>query len=395
MAFAAGLARAGFTPTRIHTTAKVHIDQGEGGFSITKIELDTEGEVPGIDNAKFQEQAEAAKKGCPVSKALAAVPVFLTVMATILAGLSSSEMTQSMYYRSLAAQNQSKAGSQWGYFQAKRIRGTTMESGGDLIRALADPPPFDAMRLRADLERLETAARRATGVQPLLDAINRLKQILGRESMRQSLKYVSGPDLPAVTETHTEDEQIQALAKAIEARQTEAQTVTQVEIIPQARIEQALEQAESNAAAFDDVCKPITNDLRTLERAISEIGTEVRRLPGDLGATRDEAAGIVKEMAAGLRVAKQDFTARRYAKEAAYNQQSAVLYEILVRRTGAESDRHRTRSKNFFYAMLCAQAGVTIAALALARSRKSWFWAVAGTAGLIAVSFGAYVYVAL
>ena len=74
MAFSAGLARAGFTPTRVHTTAKVHIERGEGGFNITKIELETEGEVPGIDNAKFQEQAEAAKKGCPVSKALAAVP---------------------------------------------------------------------------------------------------------------------------------------------------------------------------------------------------------------------------------------------------------------------------------------------------------------------------------
>ena len=73
MAFAAGLARAGFTPTRIHTTAKVHIEQVPGGFGITRIDLETEGEVPGIDNAKFQEQAEAAKKGCPVSKALAAV----------------------------------------------------------------------------------------------------------------------------------------------------------------------------------------------------------------------------------------------------------------------------------------------------------------------------------
>ena len=83
MAFSAGLARAGFTPTRVHTTAKVHIERGEGGFSITKIELDTEGEVPGIDNAKFQEQAEAAKKGCPVSKALAAVPE-ITVNAKLI-----------------------------------------------------------------------------------------------------------------------------------------------------------------------------------------------------------------------------------------------------------------------------------------------------------------------
>ena len=73
MAFAAGLTRAGFAPESVRTTAKVHIEPVEGGFGITKIELDTEAKVPGIDNAKFQEQAEAAKKGCPVSKALAAV----------------------------------------------------------------------------------------------------------------------------------------------------------------------------------------------------------------------------------------------------------------------------------------------------------------------------------
>jgi len=73
MAFSGQLGSAGFSPVRIHTTAKVHIERGESGFSITRIDLDTEGEVPGIDNAKFQELAEAAKKGCPVSRALAAV----------------------------------------------------------------------------------------------------------------------------------------------------------------------------------------------------------------------------------------------------------------------------------------------------------------------------------
>jgi osmotically inducible protein OsmC len=74
MALSAGLARAGFTPTSVHTTARVHIEQVEGGFGITRIELNTEASVPGIDDAKFQEQAAAAKAGCPVSKALAAVP---------------------------------------------------------------------------------------------------------------------------------------------------------------------------------------------------------------------------------------------------------------------------------------------------------------------------------
>jgi len=70
MFLSALLTNAGFTPTRIHTTAKVHLGAGP---AIDKIELNTEAEVPGIDEAAFQEKAAAAKAGCPVSKALAAV----------------------------------------------------------------------------------------------------------------------------------------------------------------------------------------------------------------------------------------------------------------------------------------------------------------------------------
>ena len=55
-------------------------------------------------------------------KVLATTPVVMTVIATLLAGLSSGEMIRAQYDRSLAAQQQSKAGDQWGYFQAKRLR---------------------------------------------------------------------------------------------------------------------------------------------------------------------------------------------------------------------------------------------------------------------------------
>src|SRR5689334_25353096 len=92
-------------------------------------------------------------------RALAAVPVALTVLATILAGLSSSEMTRSMYYRSLAAQHQSKAGSQWAFFQAKRIRGTTLDATVDLVRTLTDTPPFDPGSLRSLAARIEDGLR--------------------------------------------------------------------------------------------------------------------------------------------------------------------------------------------------------------------------------------------
>src|SRR5438445_8977550 len=77
MALSAGLGRAGFTPTRIQTEARVHLEKAEDGFKISRIQLVTEAEVPGIDARKFQEEAEAAKKGCPVSKALASVPIEL------------------------------------------------------------------------------------------------------------------------------------------------------------------------------------------------------------------------------------------------------------------------------------------------------------------------------
>jgi osmotically inducible protein OsmC len=73
MKFSGDLGKAGFTPDRVATTARVHIEKGDAGFSITRIQLQTEAEVPGIDDARFQEIAEEAKRTCPVSQALAAV----------------------------------------------------------------------------------------------------------------------------------------------------------------------------------------------------------------------------------------------------------------------------------------------------------------------------------
>jgi hypothetical protein len=322
----------------------------------------------------------------------------LTVMATILAGLSSSEMTQSMYFRSLAAQNQAKAGSQWAFFQAKRIRGTTMETGGDLIRAVADPPPLDPVRLRASLERVEAAARRGQS-QAIVDAANRLRQVLGRDNVRQSLKVLGGGDLPDAAAKTTDDEQVRTLISAIEDRRTEAETANDVGKLTIRRIEEELQRTEQNADAFDKACKPVIGDLRSLEKSAADLSGETKNwrasAPGGNRGAADEAAAAAHEILAVVRATKQDFTARRYAKEAAYNQESADVYELLARRTGVESDRHRNRSRNFFYAMLCAQAGVTVSAFALARSRSSWFWGFAGIAGLIAVAFGAYVYLAL
>ena len=74
MQFSAMLAAGGNTPESIKTEAKVHVLKEGEGFAIKKIDLTTTGRVPGIDDASFQETAQAAKTSCPVSMALAAVP---------------------------------------------------------------------------------------------------------------------------------------------------------------------------------------------------------------------------------------------------------------------------------------------------------------------------------
>jgi len=70
MALANGISKDGFKVNSIATDAKVHLEKTDAGFTITKIELDTVGDVEGIDNEKFVNYAEQAKAGCPVSRAL-------------------------------------------------------------------------------------------------------------------------------------------------------------------------------------------------------------------------------------------------------------------------------------------------------------------------------------
>ena len=76
MQLSGGLTKAGHPPTTLNTHAEVDFQPGEG---ITGIRLRVSGDVPGLDADGFRAAAEDAKANCPVSKALAAVPITLTV----------------------------------------------------------------------------------------------------------------------------------------------------------------------------------------------------------------------------------------------------------------------------------------------------------------------------
>ena len=74
MALSAGLEKAGKPVTRVETTAACTMEMVDGGPKITKMALTVRGKVPGLDQPGFQKAAEEAKRGCPVSKALAGIP---------------------------------------------------------------------------------------------------------------------------------------------------------------------------------------------------------------------------------------------------------------------------------------------------------------------------------
>ncbi|MEO8753738.1 MAG: OsmC family protein [Casimicrobiaceae bacterium] len=82
MAFSFACDKAGFATSAVDTTANVRLVQQGDGFLIDRIALTLDATIPGIDEAKFQELATAAKRACPLSKALASVPE-ITLVATL------------------------------------------------------------------------------------------------------------------------------------------------------------------------------------------------------------------------------------------------------------------------------------------------------------------------
>lgn len=80
MALDAALTKEGYTPTRLHTTAKVRLDKVGEGFAITKITLELDGEVPNLSKEDFERFARDAKANCPVSKALAGTEINLELI---------------------------------------------------------------------------------------------------------------------------------------------------------------------------------------------------------------------------------------------------------------------------------------------------------------------------
>ncbi len=285
---------------------------------------------------------------------LGITPVIMTVIATLLAGLSSSEMTKAQYARALAAQQQSKAGDQWAFFQAKRLRSAIQSGALDTAQLTVGDITPDATRLRAFVATLPDHA-------PILSALDTLLSA-------QLPAQVAAPKLTP---------EISAALTAIDHGAPESEITLAVRNVKPDTLADALRAAQAHARAFDDLLHPIVENGDRLGDAI-DASSETRRV-----LSRDFAA---------LRLR---YSALRYDTEAKLNQSIARLYEIQVRQTNLTAERNQRRSARFFYGMLGAQAAVLVSTFALAARRRSLLWSLAASAGLVAITFAGYVYLFL
>lgn len=298
---------------------------------------------------------ETLKADLPPSKwgkVLGATPVVMTVIATLLAGLSNSEMTKAQYARALAAQQQSKAGDQWAFFQAKRLRSAIQLGTLDTVQFTAGTVQPDANALRAFAATLPEP----DGVQAALAVL-----LSGR--------------LPEIAQPVPPPAEVQAILQGMEQGLPDADLVPRLNAAKPAVVSAAIRAAQADVRAFDERLQPVVSGGDRLGEAIDASGQAELR--------RDFAR---------LRLA---YSAMRYDAEAVLNRAVANLHEVQVRQSNLQAERHHLRSLRFFYGMLGAQAAVIIATFAMAARQRNLLWSLAAAAGLGAVTFAAYVFLYL
>jgi hypothetical protein len=176
-------------------------------------------------------------------KILLATPVVMTVIATLLAGLASSEMTTAQYDRALGAQLQSKAGDQWGYFQAKKLRGAMQRNSFELLTATTDIRPID----------------------------------------NPALEKVPAPAAPAL------GAEVEAALQAIEKQKPETEIAGLLKSVDDQSLAAALQISKDSALAFDTATAPANQALDQLGKSLPA---------GDKAAARDLTAARMRYNAA-------------------------------------------------------------------------------------------------
>ncbi|MBY0459161.1 MAG: hypothetical protein K2V38_17640 [Gemmataceae bacterium] len=299
-----------------------------------------------------------------LEKAGAALPVALTALAALFGSMSNGALQEAMYWKSQAAQDQSKATNQWSLAGFKRDRALIMQATTAQLRAgagyarpqFATPPKPPEKASEDELKAFNDRSAKA----------------------RDWLTERGEKGLPPVKMPEVDDPQIKELRDAIEARAPEQELLKKARSVDMVKINKAIDDAEKYTEQTDKEWSPILGLASAWVRAQEGAKAD----PPDAA---KQAANATAAQAAGF-----DLEERRYRAESRMNQGIGFLYEIRVKVSSAESDKHRKKSEFLTYAMLVAQIGAVASSLALARKQKNVLWLFAAMVGLVAVGVGGY-----
>jgi len=315
---------------------------------------------------------------------LSATPVVMAVVATMLAGLASSEMTRAQYDRALAAQQQSKAGDQWSFFQAKRLRGALQQNALDLLQNTVQVRPLSAAALKAAAERLSAQPDQPDAAKVKTDLLAALDSQAGQ----QAWSFLQRGEVPSAGAAPALDPTIKAALDAVGNLQPDPEVAALLTKISNKTLDDALRAAQDHAQAFDTATKPVNQAIDQLDQLLGRLVVGLQAKPGSDGASSAADAALTRDFTA----ARLRYAALRYEVEARLNQAIANFYELQVRKSNISAERHHNRSQRFFFGMLAAQLGVIVSTLAMAARQRNLLWSIAAAAGLIAIAFAIYVY---
>jgi Domain of unknown function (DUF4337) len=313
-------------------------------------------------------------------KMLSVTPVVMAVVATLLAGLASSEMTRAQYDRALAAQQQSKAGDQWSFFQAKRLQGALQRNALDLLQSTVELHPLSPVALKDAAEQLPAQPDQAEAAKVRTEML----AVLDSPAGQQALGFLQRGEVPQAGAAPALDPNVKAALDAVENLTPDAEMVTLLARVSLKTLDEALLAARDLAQAFDTTTKPVSQSIDQLENLLARQAASLQAKPAVPGS----GASLTRDFTA----ARLRYAALRYEIEARLNQAIATFYELQVRKSNVSAERHHNRSQRFFFGMLAAQLGVIVSTLAMAARQRNLLWSIAAAAGLLAIAFAIYVY---
>jgi hypothetical protein len=304
----------------------------------------------------------------------AALPIGLTALATIFAGMSSGALNEAMFWKSQAAQDESKASNQWTFAGSKVTRSGVENSASAVLSAVVE------MSAAGGEKKADAGAEK----KPLFEP-NPKTPAENAAAEKAAIEWLNGNGPPDVYErgAKSEDregrvglpdiasEELNKLLDLVADRAPEDETLRAARRVSKAKLNDAINAAEAANKATD--------------REWSKVVRAARRLVADVRKkSPDPAKRVLAE------AALYGLEQRRHRAEATLNQEISALYGARVQVSSAESDKHRQKSQMLFVAMLVAQIGGVTASLGMARKQKSALWAFAALVGLVAIGVGAY-----